>query len=255
MKLTDKDFSILSNIIEDEIGIKMPIVKKIMLEGRLMKMMNRLKISSYSELIASIKKNLSVKEEFFNSVTTNKTDFYREMAHFLYMRDLDLKNGLKIWSCAASSGEEIYTIIFELLEKGLYDFKVYGSDLDTNMLTKCRDATYDIRKTEIIPLDIKRKYMLKSKDGKTAKIKDNIKKYAHFFKQNLLDKYYSIEDLDIIFCRNVLIYFNKETQTEIIEKLITKLNTNGYLFLGHSESIMNNYNNLKQIRPAIYKKL
>jgi chemotaxis protein methyltransferase CheR len=255
MQIKSNEFIILSNIIETETGIKMPETKKIMLESRLSKLMKNIDINSYSELIDSIKKSSTVKEHFFNAVTTNKTDFYREINHFIFMKKLELHNKLKVWSCAASSGEEIYTIVFELLEKGLYDFKVYGSDLDTNMLDKCRNGVYDIKRTEMIPVDIKHRHMLKSKDGKTVKIKDNLKKYTYFFKQNLLDKYYNIDkDLDIIFCRNVLIYFDKTTQEKIVEKLITKLKPNGYLFLGHSESLLNTNLDLIQIKPSIYQK-
>jgi chemotaxis protein methyltransferase CheR len=203
-------------------------------------------------------------------VSTNKTDFFREPIHFDFLSQEVLpqfildKNyrTLKVWSAGCSSGEEPYTIaivLADFAEKNPgFDYSIVGTDISTQILQKAADAVYNEDRVQIIPIETKKKYFLRSKDrvNPTVKVESSLRRKVRFGRLNFMDSYYDVPEMfDAIFCRNVLIYFDRETQEKVIQKLCAKLKPNGYFFLGHSESIMNMDVPLKQVKPTIFRRI
>lgn len=272
-QLSNSQFAKLSSYIFDNYGIKMPVEKKVILQCRLQKRLKELQINDFKEYVDYVFSADGQSKELkhmIDVVSTNKTDFYREKDHFELLNDnilaeltsgTEFKEPMSIWSAGCSSGEEAYTIAFTIEEfqarNHHFDYKIYGSDISGRIIKKAVDAIYPEEKTTDIPLEIKRKYMLKSKDRNkpTLRIKPEIRKKVIFNRQNLMDdKYYVPDKLDIIFCRNVLIYFNRDTQEKVLNKLAQKLKDRGYLLLGHSESITGMDLPLDRIKPTVFKK-
>lgn len=273
--MTDKDFKRLSVVIYNDYGIKMPETKKIMLEGRLRKRLKANNISSYSEYCDYVLSDQGMQKELvymIDVVSTNKTDFFREPGHFDFMNEYlyptyakERNNEpLKIWSSACSTGEEPYTIAitleeyFKSINKKAFDYTIHCTDISTQVLKKAVGAIYDESRVINIPLEIKRRYFLRSKDReeRTVRIIPELRKKLTFNRLNLMDEAYAVpHNFDIIFCRNVLIYFDKEVQEKVINKLCDRLKPGGYFFLGHSESIAGMKVPLKQLKPTIFKKI
>jgi len=269
-QLSDADFAKLSKFIYTQYGIKMPYEKKIMLQSRLQKRLRALCIYSFKEYIDYVFGGNNNDEviHMMDVVSTNKTDFYREPSHFDFLKNSLLpklyvtKKTIKIWSAGCSSGPEVYTLAIELSEfanshQG-FDFSILGTDISTLMLKKAHAAVYPDDMVEVIPLDLKKKYLLKSKDRtkKLVRVNEHLRKKVKFQRLNFVEDQYSInEQFDIVFCRNVLIYFDRETQEKVINKLCNFLKLDGIFFLGHSESITNINVPLKQIKPTIYTRI
>ena len=268
-KLTIPQFNKLGQFIHSNYGIQMPESKKILLEGRLQKRIKANKLENFTEYISFLFSDEGKARElpfFIDAVSTNKTDFYREPHHFDFLRkdflpDFSQNNRhLKIWSAAASSGEEPYTIAIEMrefIEKNLgFSYEILGTDISTDILRKASKGVYDEKRIEVIPLNLKRKYFLKSKDRekKTVKVAPILQKHIRYRSINLTIPLVNIpNDFDLIFCRNVLIYFNRAMQEKVINALCAKLKPGGYLFLGHSESITGIIAPVTQVAPTIYK--
>ena len=270
-QLSDKDFQMLSSYIYNEYGIKMPPIKRVMLQSRLQKRLRQLNIPTFKEYCNYVFSPEGSEEviHMMDVVSTNKTDFFREPMHFDYLREVILpelvakgKKMIKIWSAGSSSGEEAYSIAITINEfsetKSHIDFQIIGTDISTIVLKTATEAIYKENRLEGIPLSIKHKYFLKSKDTekKLVKVIPKIRTKVRFGRLNLMDISYPIYDtFDVIFCRNTLIYFDRETQEKVITKLCKHLAPNGYFFLGHSESITNMNVPLKNIKPTIFRKI
>ena len=274
IQMTTEDFNRLSTFIYNDLGIKMPDVKKVMLQSRLQKRLSELKMSSFKEYIDFVFSKEGQEQEIvrmIDVVTTNKTDFFREPTHFEFLVETALPQILanhphnapvRIWSAGCSSGEEPYTLTIVLKEFALknpgFDFEIMATDLSTKILDKAITAVYNEDRVIPIPLELKRKYFLKSKDpaSKTVRVIPELRAKVSFRRLNFMDSQYHVDkEFDIVFCRNVLIYFDRETQQQVINKLSSKLKTNGYFFLGHSESITNMSVPLRQIKPTIFRKI
>jgi len=271
--LNKKEFQQLSHFIENQTGIRMPESKKILLQSRLYKRLIALKMNSFEEYIQFIFSPKGKDEivRMIDIVTTNKTEFFREADHFEYLKNHILPqyiceaNGsfyLKCWSAGCSSGEEAYTLgivfaEFAELNKG-FDFYILGTDISTRMLRNAREGIYPCESVKCFPINIKKKYLLKERRENITyvKFRPELMRKINFQYINFNDNYYNIPGVfDIIFCRNVLIYFDREVQEHILKKIILKLRRGGYLFLGHSESIFGFDLALKQIAPTIFIKL
>ncbi|MCE3226857.1 MAG: cheR 3 [Bacteroidetes bacterium] len=273
-EISDNDFKKLSNFIYTNYGIKMPDGKKGMLQARLQ---NRLKANNlesfkeYCDLVFSEKGRDTEIVHMIDVVSTNKTDFFREPAHFDFMTNevlpefMSRRNPgeLKIWSSACSSGEEVYTIGMVISEfenhPGEIKYSTLGTDISTRILDKAANGVYAEERVAGIPMSLKKKYFLRSKnrENPTVKVIGDLRKNTSFQRLNLMDpEYFSVpRDHDIVFCRNVLIYFDRQTQEKVINKLCSHLKPDGYFFLGHSESITGMNVPLKQIKPTIFKKI
>ncbi len=272
-KMTSDDFDRLSKFIFQQCGIKMPPVKKVMLQSRLQKRLRELKITSFKEYADFVFSDIGQKNEIIHMldvVSTNKTDFYREPVHFDFLKHTILpqfvvtnsfNKNFKVWSAGCSSGEEPYTIAITLNEfkknNPKFDYSILGTDISTQILQKAILAVFKEERIINIPLEIKKKYFLRSKDQltKTVRVTKNLRDKVEYRRLNFMDETYNISDVyDVIFCRNVLIYFNRDTQEEVINKLCYKLKKGGYLFIGHSESILGMNVPLEQIRPTIFRR-
>lgn len=269
-RLNNKEFELLSAFIYQQFGIKMPPVKKTLLECRLQKRLRDLKIDTFEEYIKYLFKKEGNEHELLmmaNVVTTNKTDFFREPAHFEFLRNVDWNayfagetkgKMLKAWSAGCSSGEEPYTLAMVLSEMGRFDYQILGSDLSHDILQKAVSAIYASDKTQQIPLHYKQKYFLKHKDPQKPilRIAPEIRKKVSFQHLNFMDAHFEVPSkMDLIFCRNVLIYFDRKTQEQVIGKLCMHLKEGGYLFIGHSESLSDLKLPLVQVKSTIFQKI
>lgn len=273
-RLGQKDFDRLSNFIHTQYGIKLPPAKKTMLESRLQKRLratDKRTFEDYCDYVFSLEGKKLELINMVDIITTNKTDFFREPAHFAYMLEALLPNWfmdypnrkLSIWSAGCSSGEEVYTLAMVLSEfaegnKGFLDYSILGSDLSSEVLKKAVRAIYTEEKTAGIPLALKKKYLLRAKDktSRTVRIVPALRTKTSYMRLNFMDEAYNAPDgFDLIFCRNVLIYFDRITQENVINKLCRHLRPGGYLFLGHSESITSLQVPLKQVKPTIFCKI
>ena len=270
-KMSDKDFRRLSNFITEHAGIKLPDVKKVMLQSRLQKRLRELNMDNYKDYVDFVFSEEGLQNEIIHMldvVSTNKTDFFREPVHFEflekhvlpeYIRQFPVSRQMKICSAGRSSREEVYTIAMSLSESKEnypgFDYRILGTDISTDILQRALNAVYKEEKVETVPVKLKKKYLLRSKDRKLKKVRvvSELRNKASFKRLNFMDTSYNIaEEFDVIFCRNVLIYFNRDTQEKVINRLCTKLRRGGYFFIGHSESIMGMDVPLKQIKPTIF---
>ena len=273
--LSDSEFAELVKIIYDKTRIQMSNHKRALVTSRLSKRLRTLHMDSFREYIDFVK---NAKDEeltnFVNAVTTNKTDFFRENKHFEYMKSTFLPNweknfkdgkvkNLRIWSAACSTGEEPYTIQMTLHEYfganyDRYDIKVLASDIDTNVLAHGRAGIYREESVEPIQDNILRKYFLKGTGDKEGlyKVKDVLKKNLFFRQLNFKDEDFDIHtQFDLIFCRNVIIYFDKEFQKELFNKFHRYLKEDSLVFIGHSETLFGVSDKFKYVASNIYKKI
>lgn len=269
--LTDLEFKQLSQFIQSNYGIKMPPIKKVVLQGRLHKRLKHLAIPDFKTYIEYVFSREGENEiiHMMDVVSTNKTDFYREPVHFEFLEiellphlfKLHGRGTFKVWSAGCSSGEEPYTlaiVLQEFKEKNPgFDYQILATDISTQMLQTGANAVYKEEKISIIPLSIKKKYFLRSKDHNDPRVRvvKTLRDKVSFQRLNFMDNTYQVNDqFDIIFCRNALIYFERENQEMVINKLCQKLKPEGFFLLGHSESITNMNVPLKSIKPTIFRK-
>lgn len=274
--MTKNDFAFFSNLIQSRCGIKMPDVKKTMLESRLRKRLRLLGLRDFKEYLEYIDSPDGKSNELVSMidvVTTNKTDFFREPAHYDYLYSKSVpklmeKHGvgkdreLRIWSAGCSSGEEPYTLAMVLSDYSRNEeklsFNILGTDISTQVLEKARRAVYAEEKVEPVPAVMKKRYLLKSKDRTKPQVRivSELRKLIQYGRLNFLDDKYGINSkFDIIFCRNVLIYFNRENQRSILLKILQHLEPNGYLFTGHSETLHSLDLPVKLLAPSVYRKV
>jgi|WetSurMetagenome_2_1015567.scaffolds.fasta_scaffold285795_2 chemotaxis protein methyltransferase CheR len=271
--LEDKDFIRLSSFINHHFGIKLPPNKKTLLQCRLQKRIKLLQLKSFREYTDYVLSSNGLNEEvthMIDAVSTNKTDFFREPIHFDFLMNQGIKNYLdltgkrkiSVWSAGCSSGEEPYTIAMVFKEYAAtvsnFDFEITATDIADSVLQHAMLGIYQEEKTEVIPYNYKKKYLLKGKNEfeHKLKVRSELREKIDFRKFNLLSTDYSVLGrFDIIFCRNVLIYFEREVQYRILDQFCRVLNKGGYLFLGHSESINGYALPLQHIKPTIFTKL
>jgi len=272
-ELSEKDFQAFSSFIYSQYGIKMPPVKRIMLQGRLLKRIRELNMNSYAEYKEFFFSKEGQQKEIFNFlnvITTNKTDFFREPVHFNFLSEVLLPEYLEnnssgifnVWSAGCSSGEEPYTISIILNEfkanNPVFNFSILGTDISHKVMNMAARGVYAANKVDLMPLDYKKKYFLKSKDkmNPTVRVNPLLQKNITLKYLNLINGPYDIkEKYQVIFCRNVLIYFDRATQEKVINNLCHHLEPGGYFFIGHSESLSGMNVPLKHIKPTIFQKI
>ncbi|MBI5591706.1 MAG: protein-glutamate O-methyltransferase CheR [Deltaproteobacteria bacterium] len=274
-KLSDKDFLRVSRFIHQQYGIHLPPAKKTLLEGRLRKRMKQCAIDSFRGYCDYLFTDQGMKEEsiyMVDAVTTNKTDFFREPYHFEFLtlralpeliekRDSLFRKKIQVWSAACSTGEEPYSLAMVLSEFSLncpgFDYSILATDISTKVLDIAETAIYNEEKIRPVPHALRKKYLLKSKDPrkKIVRITPELRDQVAFRRFNLMDGPFPIDEpLDIIFCRNVMIYFDGETQERLVRQFHECLSPGGYLFMGHAESINNMNVPLRYVAPTIYQK-
>jgi chemotaxis protein methyltransferase CheR len=275
--MTQAEFSRFSEFIIGQCGIKMPPSKKIMLEARLQKRLRALNIPTFKEYFAFIHGEDGRGElvHMLDAVTTNKTDFFREPVHFQYLAKtilpevLSEQEGSKrrerplfLWSAGCSTGEEPYTLAMVLSEFAhqhpALRFSIIATDISTKVLDCARAGIYDEDRIAAVPGALKQRYVLRSKDRERnlVRITPELRAAVQFKRLNLMEESFSFsEPLDVIFCRNVIIYFDRSTQERLISRFCRVLRPDGYLFLGHSESVHGFDLPLRRITSTVYRKI
>jgi chemotaxis protein methyltransferase CheR len=273
--LSRKDHKLVADYIERTAGIQLPASKVSLIEGRLRKRQRQTGHASLHEYINVVLNSDEGEQErlhLLDAITTNKTDFYREPDHFQTLRKHVLetlaplykqgwKQPLRIWSAGCSSGEEPYTLAIEMMElrrelPGL-QFTIHATDISDSCLIKARKATYAHNRVDPVPLVLRKRYFLRSRDkGKDLVcMGPELKDKVNFGVFNLLTDAYKFQPrFDIIFCRNVMIYFNNEDRNQIIDRFSHSLKPGGLLFIGHAETIADRSSNFKQVVPTVYQK-
>ncbi|AVT74197.1 MULTISPECIES: CheR family methyltransferase [Rhodopseudomonas] len=273
-QLSDRQFRSLAELIEDQVGIKMPNAKRLMLEGRLHKRVRALNYSGVSEYVDNLFDKSVLEDELthlIDVVTTNKTDFFREPQHFDFLRTVavpDLlklpnrkSNDLKVWSAACSTGMEAYTtamVLDDMVRAGSrFQFRILGTDISTAVLRVATAAIYNREVTAPVPPQFVERYFLSSRDRSRDEVRvvPELRRLTNFTRMNLMDTSYPVDrDVDVIFCRNVLIYFDRATQRKVVEQLCSHLRPGGYLLVGHSESMIHSaLPKLRQVQPTVFK--
>ncbi|MFP4431855.1 MAG: CheR family methyltransferase [Spirochaetaceae bacterium] len=272
--LTDAQFKRLGHYIESELGIRMPPAKRVMLESRLQKRIRALGLGGFEEYLEFVFQEEQADGELLHmidAVTTNKTDFFREADHFDYLLGTLLPERyadgwgkgrpFRVWSSASSTGEEPYTLAITLEEFAAqhrdFEYKILGTDISTAALDRGRKATYTEERVAPVPSAYLKKYFLRSKDkeSKLVRVKPVLRSKVIFHRLNLMAGDFGIQDrFEVIFCRNVIIYFDRPTQGILLRKLYDYLRPGGYLFLGHSETLAGMGLPLISIAPTIYRR-
>lgn len=273
-RLSDRHFRSIAEVIESRVGIQLPPAKRTMLEGRLRKRVRALRLESLDAYGRHLFEGGRLGQEFVHlvdCVTTNKTDFFREPAHFDILRDelvprlcagAGSRPLLKLWSAAASTGAEAYTlamVLQDMIEAGRrFGYAVLGTDVSTEVLRVAADGIYANDMLAAVPAEFARRYVMTARDPARSegRIVPELRRRVRFQHLNLMDERYPVErDIDVVFCRNVLIYFNKPTQRAVLERLAGHLRPGGYLVVGHSESMaMTGVRGLSQTTSTVFRR-
>lgn len=275
VEISNRMFERFRTFVEKEIGIKMPVAKRTLLQGRIQKRMRKIGVPSFEEYYDYVFSDEGRKKELshmVDSVTTNKTDFFREPKHFEYLIQLAIpyimnRNGrlhrthIKLWSAGCSSGQEPYTLAMVLSDfekrNQQFQFSILATDISTRVLNSAMLGIYDLSDMAPVPAPMKKRYLMRSKDRNSTKVRivPELRAKVMFRQLNFMQEDYCVGDpVDIIFFRNVLIYFNRETQERVINRLCAYLKPDGYFFAGHSETLSGLNVPLIQVGPTIYKR-
>lgn len=268
--LTDEDFLFFKEKIFAASGINLNLSKKTLVQSRLNAHLNKLNIETFQEYrrhLESLNPQDPELQSFINLLTTNKTEWFRENDHFLYLVNQFIptwkkqgKKHLKIWSAASSSGEEAYTIaviLHKILENTGIHFEIIGSDIDTNMIDFANNGVYKKDQLVNIPAEYHKYFDLgKNEIKEWMKINKLIRPHVSFRQFNLKNGNYEEmnHSFDLIFCRNVMIYFTPETITDISQSLYKNAAKDSVLIISHSESLQNLKTSWKVKAPSIYTK-
>lgn len=272
----DAEFAYLRDMIYKMTGIVLADHKKIMVQSRLNIRLRSHGMTTFEEYVNKLKSDAKFREaelsELINRITTNKTDFFREAHHFDFLKETYLpqfeeaskasgNKKLVVWCSASSTGEEPYSIAITLLDyfftRPGWNLKIIASDIDTNVLQTAKNGIYKAERLETVTDQMKSKYFTKSeKDGIVYyEAKQNLKSIIEYKKINLLEFPYPInEKLDLIFCRNVVIYFDKPTQKFIFNNFEEILKSQGFLIIGHSETMFGISDKFKFLGHTVYQK-
>jgi chemotaxis protein methyltransferase CheR len=251
MKITGKQFDRFSKLIYHECGIILHEGKVSLLQARLAKRLRCREINSVEEYLKLLENDNQELIDFLDAISTNHTYFFRENHHFEYL----CRDHLNIWCAASSSGEEPYSVAIHCLENG-FKPDIIATDISTRMLQIGERAIYPVEKTKNLSAQILRRYFQKGNgpwEGHVS-LKDEVKKMVSFKRFNLLAPMPHEKTFDVIFCRNVLIYFDRPTREKVINNLYNVLRWNGYLIIGGAESLTNIKHSYKYIKPSIYQK-
>lgn len=267
--LADNEYRTFCNFLEQQCGIVLGDSKMYLVKSRLSPLMARFDIESLTELVNRTLKptERQLRSAVVDAMTTNETLWFRDTYPFDLLQnkvfpEIDQGKGIKIWSAASSSGQEPYSIAMTITEykaksKSRANFSVVGTDISNTMLDLCKNAEYDNLALSRGLSDQRRKAFFEDSGNGMMKVKADIRRLVNFRHLNLLDNYNLMGKFDIIFCRNVLIYFSPEIKSQIINKFAAQLNPNGFLILGASESMSGLSDKFEMIRcnpGIIYKK-
>lgn len=266
IRITDKEFQDLTSFVKSKYGIDLT-KKRVLIESRLSHELSQRGCNSFQQYLDLVKSDQSGNEmtAMLNKLTTNLSFFMREKEHFIFLEKEVLpffektrrNNEFRIWSAGCSSGQEAYNIAMLIdqyfgARKGRWDTTILATDISMRVLTKAQKGIYTDQELSGLPASWRSKYLVPRPDG-TFQICDRIRKEVVFRPGNLMEPFHFKRPFDLIFCRNVMIYFDGPTKDSIINKFYNATSEGGYLFIGHSESIGNN-TRYKYVKPAIYQR-
>ncbi|MEZ2127985.1 MULTISPECIES: protein-glutamate O-methyltransferase CheR [unclassified Sinorhizobium] len=271
-RISKRNFDRLARFIYDYSGIKMPPTKLTMLEGRLRRRLRATNISSFDAYCDFLFSENNLEHEvvhLIDAVTTNKTDFFREAKHFEFMQSRALPaladrgiRTIRTWSAACSTGAEPYTMAMVLAEftesRSDMQYTILATDLSTDVLQAARRGIYTEDVIAPVPKELQHKYVMVAKQAgrRDVRISPRLRAKIGFARMNLMDEKYPIGDpMHLIFCRNVLIYFDKQTQAGVLSRLCDCLAVGGYMFIGHSESISGFDLPLRQVSNTVFQRI
>ena len=265
--MTDADYRYISQTVYNECGIVLSDQKKDMVYSRLARRIRALKLENFAKYIAYLEVNKD-KEfvEFINAITTNLTSFFREPHHFEFLQQTivpEIKTNhrqdkrVRIWSAGCSTGMEPYSIAMSTVNSfpADWDYKILATDLDTNVLSTAKSGVYQGSSVTGIDDDLLKSHFLHDSVGERYKVKDKLKTLITFKQLNLLEPWPMKGEFDVIFCRNVVIYFDLETKNQLFRRYAELLRPNGYLILGHSETMSREVTEFKTLGRTIYQKV
>lgn len=262
--MTTNEFKLFQKFIYDHAGIDLAPAKHVMVSSRLTKRLNYYQLDNFSQYF-ELAMSTGRAQEFqmmVDILTTNETYFFREPKHFDFLQDKILKpwrgNHFRLWSAASSSGEEAYSIAMLLAENlGAKKWSILGTDLSTQVLEKARHGVYMMDRIDLLDKILMEKYCLKgvrSQEG-TFRIVEKLRQHVRFKQLNLMKALPSkLETFDVIFLRNVLIYFDNDTKKHVVERLVSALKPGGHFFISHSETLSRVTDHLEMVHPSIYVK-
>lgn len=270
--LSDRIYYLFTKLVYDTAGIHLGDAKRELVRSRLLKRLRKLSIGTFEHYYEYVCKDSTGKElaHMIDAISTNKTDFFRENQHFQFLAETVLpaladkikcsQNGrIRIWSAGCSSGEEPYTLAMLLRDEldayALRDAKILATDISTQMLSTAVAGVYEESKIAPVPARLRSLFLKKEStlSGVQYRMGPEIRKMITFRRLNLMDAKFPFSGkFDIIFCRNVMIYFDKPTQEELVNKYFNCLHKGGYLFIGHSESLNSLKTPFRFVKPTIY---
>lgn len=262
--LTDHEFRQFQGMIFDIAGISMSPAKKQLVSGRLAKRVRHHEVRSYGDYFHLLMKP-EARDELqiaIDLLTTNETYFFREPKHFEFLRERVLpalkgQAPVRVWSGACSSGEEPYSLAMTLADcLGNQHWEILASDICTRVLERARSGHYPMERAEDIPPAHLTRYCLKGVDEQrgTFLIERNLRSRIHYAQINLNERLPKLGEFDVIFLRNVLIYFDMETKRQVVQRMLPLLKTDGYFVVSHSESLHGVTDALSMVMPSIYRK-
>lgn len=271
LSLSDEIFSLFQSLIYTTAGIRLSSQKKSLLSSRLIRRLKKLGIDSLYEYYRKVKDDNDELVEMLNCISTNTTKFFREKHHFEYLKNKVIPELLKskvderiirIWSAGCSTGEEPYSIAITLREAlgdmHGWDIKILATDISTKVLDAAQSGIYEYEAVSDMPEDIVYRYFLKGTGENIGKIKvkDFLRDMIRFRRLNLKDRAYPFKrNFDVIFCRNVMIYFDEGMKQHVISIFHRHLSDSGYLFLGHSETMLGSDGLFKPVFITVYRKI
>ena len=268
--LTDSQFHRIRQLVREHTGISLSDAKRQLVYGRLSRRLRALKLDSFREYIALLEQGVATElEEFTNAITTNLTSFFREPHHFEYLasdvlpqivaRDAGVRRA-RIWCCAASTGEEPYSIAMVLREAASllsgFDVKVLATDLDSAVLATAADGIYNAERLKSVSHARASRFFRKGSGGHAGKfrVQDELRDLITFKQLNLMHEWPVRGPFDAIFCRNVIIYFDKDTQRALFARMAALQRPGDILFLGHSESLYRVSDQYELVGRTIYRR-
>jgi len=273
LQMSPTDFRRLAAFINRYSGIRMPDSKRVMVEGRLRRRLRSHGFDTFTSYCHYLFEEGGLENEaihIIDAVTTNKTEFFRESEHFRFLTDVTLPDRiagrttptLKLWSAACSIGAEPYTlamIMADYQRQGCdLRYSILATDLCVDVLRTAVEAIYAEDLVQPVPLDMRRRYLLRGRGdaARQVRIAPELRRMVRFARLNLMEEAYPVEQgFDIIFCRNVLIYFSRPDQEAVLSRLASHLAPGGYLFLGHSETINGLSLPLRAVGPTVFMKI
>jgi chemotaxis protein methyltransferase CheR len=258
---SDKEFQLFQQLIQDKLGIFLPVQKKALLSNRLWKRLQACQVKSFSDYYRLIQSPQGKAElnTALELVTTNETYFFREQKHFDYLQEEILAHlrpsaKFRVWSAASSTGEEPYSIAMLLQDRCPSEWELLCSDVNRTVVEQAKVGVYPEARIKNIPADYLRRFCRKGVGPQQGNVRvtAELRQLVQFFTLNLHENFPDIGKFDLVFLRNVLIYFENENKEKILDRIADKLTPGGILFVGHSESLHGISTRFVPVKPAIY---